>query len=175
MSWYALCVQALYIKAMACYSWLFSCCIRPFKSSGKLQDSVVLQSCWCFSGRQVLLNEIWLHLNSWSPSLPPFPNSPSPSGAHCSAIGVLIFGAATEWAKESPKWGVSQNSWGWKAPVDVVQPKPWRQGHLSRLPKTLATCDFDIFNDEESATSLSSLFHCSSTGDLLSGTTPATG
>lgn len=183
ISWYVVCVQALYTKAVACYSWLFSCCIRPFKSLDKLQDcwvlSVVLQSCLCFSGRHVLLMRFGcistldvLHFSSpWKTC--PFPNTPSPSGTHNGAIGVLIFGGAAEWAKESPKWWESHNSWGWKAPITIVQPKPWKQGHLSRLPNTMATWLFSIFNYEESATSLSSLFHCSTTGDL-SGTTPAT-
>lgn len=171
MSWCVVCVQALYTKAMAYYSWVFSCCIRLFKSSDRLQDCwmlflVMLQSHLCFSGRQVLLMRfgcIWtldlLHF-PLSQKARPFPNTLGPSGTYCGGIGVLIFGGAAEWAKQSPKWWESHNSWGWKAPIDVVQSKPWEnQGYLSRLPKSMATWVFSIFNDEESVTSLSSLFH----------------
>lgn len=56
---------------------------------------VVLQSFFCFSGRQVLLMRfgcIWtLNLLHFPPSQKtrPFPNTPSPSGTHCGDIGVL--------------------------------------------------------------------------------------
>lgn len=184
LGWHAMvcCVCAsLYAKDMACYPEFSHAVLDPLSLWAAFRIvgccfSVVLQSCFCFSGRQFLLMRFGCILTldvlpfpSWKTR--PFPNT-QPSVTHCGGVGILTFGGAAEWAKQSPKRRESHNSWGWKAPVDV-QNKFWEQGHLSRLPKPMATWVFSIFNNEESATPLSSLFHCSAAGDL-SGTAPAT-
>lgn len=150
MSWYVVCVCKLCIPM----PWLVGpefphVVLDPFSLRTDFRVagccfSVVLQSCLCFGGKHVLLMRLGcistLNLLLFLPSHKtcPFPNTPT-SHVPTSGTGGLIFSGAAEWAKQSPGWWESHNCWGWKAPADVVQPKPWRQGHLSRLSKTVAT------------------------------------